>query len=70
MTKFELVEYLCVRDSACLCDKLIQSLMQWEDLTNRKIKDDIMLTLDHLLRTLRSGEAELLDKMVFESDEQ
>ena len=70
MTKHEMAEFLCVRDLVSLCDKLIQSLMQWEDVTNEKVQDDIMLTLDHLLRTLRSGEAEFIDKMVFESEEQ
>lgn len=70
MTTLEMLEFLCVRDSASLCDDLIQSLMQWEDVTNEKVQDDIMLTLDHLLRTLRSDEAEFIDKMVFESEEQ
>ncbi|MBQ9396024.1 MAG: hypothetical protein IJU23_11020 [Proteobacteria bacterium] len=70
MTKREMLEFLCVRESASLCDKLIQSLMKWEDVTNEKVQDDIMLPLDHLLRTLRSGEAELLDKMEFESEAQ
>lgn len=68
LKRAEMLEFLCVRDSAALCDRLIQSLMKWEDVTEEKISDDITITLDHLLKTLRSGAAELIDKVEFEDE--
>lgn len=71
MTKHEMAEFLCVRDSVALCDNLIQSLMRLEDITNCKVNDDIMLPLDKLLRILRTSEKEFIDKLesVIESEE-
>lgn len=63
MTKHEMAEFLCVRDSVSLCDKLIQSLMRLEDITNCKVNDDIMLPLGKLLRILRTSENEFIDKL-------
>lgn len=72
MTKHEMVEFLCVRDSVVLCDNLIQSLMRLEDITNCKVNDDIMLPLDKMLRILRTSEKEFIDKLesIIESDAQ
>lgn len=72
MTKHEMAEFLCVRDSVSLCDKLIQSLMRLEDITNCKVNDDIMLPLDKMLRILRTSEKEFIDKLesIIESDAQ
>lgn len=66
MTKREMLELLCVRDSSALCDNLIQSIMRLEGVTNNRLNDCISLPLDRLLRTLRSREAELIDKMAFD----
>lgn len=65
LKRAEMLEFLCVRDSASLCDRLIQSLMNWEEVTGEKLSEDIKITLDHLLKTLRRGELKLIDKMEF-----
>ncbi len=64
--KAVILELLCIRDSAALCDRLIQSLVDWEKITGEKLSEDIKITLDHLLKTLRSGEVELLDMLELE----
>lgn len=68
VNKGVMLEFLYIRDSAALCDRLIQSLMNWEEVTGEKLSEDIKITLDHLLKTLRSGEVELLDMLELEED--
>lgn len=66
LNKRVMLEFLCIRDSAALCDRLIQSLMAWEEVTGEKLSEDVRLTLDHLLKTLRRGEIELIDMLGLE----
>ena len=66
LNKAVMLEFLCIRESASLCDRLIQSLMKWEEVTGEKLSEDIRITLDHLLKTLRSGEIELIDMLELE----
>lgn len=68
VNKDVMLEFLYIRDSAALCDRLIQSLMNWEEVTGEKLSEDIKITLDHLLKTLRSGEVELLDMLELEEE--
>lgn len=68
VNKTVMLEFLYIRDSAALCDRLIQSLMNWEEVTGEKLSEDIKITLDHLLKTLRSGEVELLDMLELEEE--
>lgn len=67
--KAVMLEFLYIRDSASLCDRLIQSLWKWEEVTGEKLSEDISTTLDHLLKTLRRGEAELFDMLELEEQE-
>lgn len=68
VNKAVMLEFLYIRDSAALCDRLIQSLMNWEEVTGEKLSEDIKMTLDHLLKTLRSGEVELLEMLELEEE--
>lgn len=67
--KAVILELLSIHESASLCDRLIQSLMKWEEVTGEKLSADIRLTLDHLLKTLRRGEVELIDTLELEEQD-
>ena len=43
--------------------------MNWEKVTGEKLSEDIKITLDHLLKTLRRGEVELIDILEKEKKE-
>lgn len=70
LNKAVMLEFLCIRDAASLCDRLIQSLMKWEEVTGEKLSEDIKITLDHLLKTLRRGEVELIDMFELEENDE
>lgn len=66
LNKTVMLEFLYIRDSAALCDQLIQSLLKWEDIRGERLSEDVKITLDHLLKTLRSGEVEFFDMLELE----